>query len=74
MSYQASLIGCPGEENSGGKTYLIRYGVFSDICAAVLAHPWNICTTFVPGFIANIRQILTEYMLCIFQLYTLIYT
>ena len=35
-----SAIGCPAEEQLGGKVYMIRKGVFKDIDIALLSHPF----------------------------------
>ena len=35
-----SAIGCPAEEQLGGKVYMIRKGVFNDVNIALLSHPF----------------------------------
>ena len=38
---RVSLIGTPGEEGHGGKEYLARAGVFDDVDAVVMTHPFG---------------------------------
>ncbi|XVQ07327.1 M20 family metallopeptidase [Spirillospora sp. CA-255316] len=41
LGIRVSVIGCPAEENAGGKIYLIEAGVFDDVHAAAQIHPAN---------------------------------
>ena len=34
-----TVLGCPAEENGGGKVDLIRAGAFKDIDVAMMCHP-----------------------------------
>lgn len=36
-----TLIGCPAEEGGGGKEYLAQAGVFDDVDAAIMVHPFG---------------------------------
>ena len=38
---QVLVVGCPAEENGGGKIALVRAGLFAGIDAAMLVHPSN---------------------------------
>ena len=35
------LYGCPAEEGGGGKTYMVREGLFNDVDCAISYHPTN---------------------------------
>ena len=37
--------GCPAEEAAAGKTYMVKAGVFDDIGATMLWHPWQVMTS-----------------------------
>jgi metal-dependent amidase/aminoacylase/carboxypeptidase family protein len=39
---EVRVIGCPGEEGGGGKAYLLAAGVFDDVDAALLIHPFRV--------------------------------
>lgn len=54
---QVGVLGCPAEENGGGKIRLLQKGAFLGASVALIAHPWNTCTTDIPGFLANTRQV-----------------
>jgi amidohydrolase len=41
LGIRVCVIGCPGEENAGGKIYLAEAGVFDDVHAAAQIHPAN---------------------------------
>lgn len=47
--------GCPAEENSGGKVYMIRAGLFDDCDVALSWHPWYINKVWDNGSLANYR-------------------
>lgn len=51
--------GCPAEENSGGKVFLIRSGCFDDCDIAFSWHPWYINKVWGNGSLANFRTIFT---------------
>lgn len=37
---KVAVIGCPGEEQHGGKVYMLREGVFANVDIALLSHPF----------------------------------
>ena len=45
------FYGCPAEEASAGKTFMVRAGVFDDVDTAITWHPWTITrVTCEPSF------------------------
>ncbi|MDR1604541.1 MAG: amidohydrolase [Gracilibacteraceae bacterium] len=52
------FIGCPGEENGGGKTYLVRAGVFRDLACAFTWHPGDRNGVGAGSMNANITAVL----------------
>ncbi|MFD3157908.1 amidohydrolase [Haloimpatiens sp. FM7330] len=49
--------GCPGEENGGGKVFLVRDGYFDDVDFGVTWHPASLNCVLNDGFLANIKAI-----------------
>jgi amidohydrolase len=43
-----TVFGTPDEEGSGGKIPLIKAGVFEGVDAAVMNHPWNLTSPWMP--------------------------
>jgi aminobenzoyl-glutamate utilization protein B len=47
-------LGCPAEENGGGKLFLVRDGVFDDVDVAVSWHPAPVCGVNKAVSLANV--------------------
>jgi len=43
-----TVLGTPDEEGSGGKIPLVKAGVFEGVDAAVMNHPWNLTSPWMP--------------------------
>ena len=52
LGIRVSVIGCPAEENAGGKIYLAEAGVFDDVHAVAQIHPAN-RNELCPATLAN---------------------
>lgn len=46
---RVALIGTPAEEGGGGKIRLLEAGVFRDVDAALMIHPWNRVRAHAPA-------------------------
>ncbi|MFO7882333.1 MAG: M20 family metallopeptidase [Kosmotogaceae bacterium] len=46
LSAEIFVIGCPGEENGGGKVILTEKGVFNEVDVAMMVHPATVNLTF----------------------------
>ncbi|MEA2065977.1 MAG: M20 family metallopeptidase [Thermotogota bacterium] len=46
LSAELLVIGCPGEENGGGKVILTEKGVFNDVDIAMIVHPATVNLTY----------------------------
>ena len=44
-----TVLGTPDEEGSGGKIPMIKAGVFRDIDAVIMSHPWNYSSPWMPS-------------------------
>ena len=47
-----TLLGTPDEEANGGKIPLIDSSTFNYVELCLMAHPWNVNTVQIPGFVA----------------------
>jgi len=43
-----TVLGTPDEEGSGGKIPIIKAGFFDDMDAAIMGHPWNCTSAWMP--------------------------
>ena len=50
---KVSVLGCPAEEEHGGKVYMLREGIFKDVDIALLSHPF-----FRTGVTRNILAVM----------------
>jgi len=48
-------LGCPAEENGGGKLFLVREGAFDDVDVAVSWHPAPFCGVNKAAALANVQ-------------------
>jgi len=49
LTGKITVLGTPDEEGSGGKIPIIKAGFFDDVDAAIMTHPWNCTSPWMPS-------------------------
>lgn len=49
LSGQITVFGTPDEEGTGGKIPIVKAGFFGDVDAAIMTHPWNFTSPWMPS-------------------------
>jgi len=49
LNGKVTIFGTPDEEGSGGKIPIIRAGFFDDVDAAIMTHPWDTTSAWMPS-------------------------
>jgi amidohydrolase len=49
LSGQITVLGTPDEEGTGGKIPIVKAGFFGNVDAAIMTHPWNFTSPWMPS-------------------------